>query len=104
MPQVYAAVDIRSYFGPARAFSTFGEVVTVIVKNAFVVAGVISFLLLVFGGFAIIIGAGAGDTKKIEQGRQTLVGAIIGLLVVVSSFWIVKIIEKLTGVALLSPK
>ncbi|MEK7065644.1 MAG: hypothetical protein AAB961_01505 [Patescibacteria group bacterium] len=101
MERVYAAVDIQSVFGPANAFGTFGELVTVIVKNAFVIAGVIAFLLLVFGAFTIIMGAGAGDTKQLEKGRQAIVGAVTGLIIVVGSFWIVQIVEKLTGVPLL---
>ncbi|MBI4062642.1 hypothetical protein HY410_01855 [Candidatus Gottesmanbacteria bacterium] len=100
MVRVYA-VDIKNVFGPAQAFGTFGELVTVIVKNAFVIAGVIAFLLLVFGAFTIIMGAGAGDTKQLERGRQAIVGAVTGLIVVVASFWIVQIVEKLTGVPLL---
>lgn len=101
MERVYADVPINSIFGPAKSFSTFGDVVTVIVKNAFVIAGVIAFLLLVFGAFTIIMGAGAGDTKQLEKGRQAIVGAVTGLIIVVGSFWIVQIVEKLTGVPLL---
>lgn len=101
METVYAQVNLRDIYGPAGSFSTFGDVVTVIVKNAFVIAGVIAFLLLVFGAFTIIMGAGAGDTKQLERGRQAIVGAVVGLIIVVGSFWIVQIVDKLTGIPLL---
>lgn len=84
-------------------FDTFGALVTVIVRNAFVLAGIISFLLLVFGGFSVIMGAGAGDTKQLEKGKQTITGAIAGLIIVVTSYWIVQIIEKTTGLSLITP-
>lgn len=88
-------------FSPAGSFKTFGDVVSVVVSNAFVLAGVISFVLLVFGGFSMI--GASGDSKKLEGGRQAITGAITGLLVVMGSFWIVQIIEVLTGIKILKP-
>lgn len=85
-------------------FDTFGALVTVIVRNAFVLAGIISFLLLVFGGFSVIMGAGDGDAKQLEKGKQTITGALAGLIIVVTSYWIVQIIGKVTtGKSLLGP-
>ena len=104
MEKIFAAVDIGQQFPSITKFTTFGSLVNVIISNAFVLAGLISFALLVFGGFGIIMGAGSGDTKKLEQGKQAMVGAVTGLLIVVTSLWIVQIIEKITGVSLLAPK
>ncbi len=107
MEQIFAqaptGIDIQKLISPALKFSTFGVLVTVIVKNAFMLAGVISFILLIFGGFGVIVGAGGGDTKKLEQSKQTITAAVLGLLIVVGSFFIVQIIETLTGVKLLAP-
>lgn len=83
-------------------FDTFGDLVSVVVRNAFVLAGIMSFLLLVFGGFSVIMGAGAGDTKQLEKGKQTITGAVTGLIIVVTSYWIVQIIEKITGVPIIT--
>ena len=102
MHQVFAAgVDIGTAFGPAKTFSTYGDLVTVIVKNAFVVAGVISFIIIVWGGFSVVMGAGGGDSKQLEQGKQALTMAIIGLLIVVGSYSIVQILSVVTGFSLL---
>ncbi len=100
------AVNINdaNLYSPAGSFPGFGDLVNVVTRNAFVIAGIMSFLLLVFGGFSIIMGAGAGDTKRLEQGQKAMTGAVVGLIIVVSSFWIVQIIEHLTGINLLSPK
>ncbi|MBI3956087.1 hypothetical protein HY339_02430 [Candidatus Gottesmanbacteria bacterium] len=97
------AIELQDTSETFKSFPTFGALVSVIVRNAFVLAGVISFLLLVFGGFSVIMGAGAGDTKQLEKGKQTITGAIAGLIIVVTSYWIVQIVGKLTGVALLGP-
>lgn len=101
MHQVYADVDISQIFSPAASFPTIGSLVGVIVKNAFVLAGIITFVLLVFGGFGLIMGAGSGDTKQMESGKKTVTGAVIGLLVVVTSYWVIQILERLTGLSLL---
>jgi len=103
MDKVFAQVDIGQAFTPARSFPTFGDLVSVIVKNAFMFAGVITFVLLIFGGFGFIVGAGSGDTKKMEQAQKTITGAVVGLLLVVASYWIIQILEKITGVSLLTP-
>lgn len=106
MNQVFAQVSLSdpSVYAPAKNFSTLGSLVSVIVQNAFVFAGIIAFVLLIFGGLGFIMSAGSGDTKKMEQGQKAMTGAVVGLIIVVASFWIVQIIEKLTGISLLPLK
>jgi len=94
------AVDLQTLV-PAPHIGTVGDLVSVIVKNAFVMAGVISFMLLILGGFGIIVAA--GDAKKLEQSRGTMMGAVTGLIMIVGSFWIIRIIEKVTGLSILTP-
>lgn len=95
------AVLIEDVFAPAKTFSTFGDIVTVIVKNAFVLAGIISFVLLIIGGLGVIVGAGSGDTKKLEQSKKAITGAVMGLLIVVLSVLIVQVIATITGADIL---
>ncbi len=99
MERVFAQVNIGdpNVFAPAGTFKDFGSVVSVVVKNAVVVAGIIFFVLLIFGAFGIIVGAGSGDTKKLEEGKKAITGAVIGLLIVVLSVAIVQIIGTVTG-------
>jgi hypothetical protein len=92
-----AQVNIKDAFAPAKNFSTIGDLVTVIVQNAFVLAGIIAFVLVILAGFGIISSAGSGDTKQMEQGKKALTGAVMGLIIIIASFWIVQIIEALTG-------
>ena len=96
MEQVFA-VDIKSVFAPAATFNTYGSLVSVVVKNAFVLAGIISFILLIIGGFGVIVSAGSGDSKEMEQAKKAVTGAVIGLIIVVTSVLIVQLIATLTG-------
>lgn len=102
LEQVFAQSVSLSELSPAKSLTSFGVLTNIIVKNAFVFAGIISFILLIFGGFQVIVAA--GDTKKLEKGRGAIVGAVIGLLLVVGSFWIVQIVSIVTGVDILNPK
>ena len=95
------AVDIKTIFAPAATFNDFGSIVTVIVKNAVVFAGIISFVLLILGSFGVIVGAGSGDTKQLEQGKKAVTGAVIGLLIIVLSVLIVQVIATITGADIL---
>lgn len=101
MHPVFAQVDIKSKFTPASNFDTIGSLVSVISSNAFTIAGIIAFIFLILGGFGYIVGAGSGDTKQLEQGRKAITGAVVGLIIIVGSFWIIQIIETITGMVLL---
>lgn len=97
MERVYAAVEIGNEFPSLTRITSIGGLLSVIVPNAFMLAGVLAFLLLVFAGFGMIQAAGSGDTKQMESGKKAITGAVIGLLVIIGSFWIIQIIETLTG-------
>lgn len=103
MTKVFAQVNISDVFSPAKSIPTIGDLVTIILRNALVLAGVISFVLLVLGGVGFILAAGS-DPKKLEKSKQTISAAVAGVLIVFCAYWIVQIIEKLTGLSLLTPK
>ena len=94
--QTSVAID-ETIFSPAR-FKTIGSLVSIITSNAFVLAGLLAFIFIVVGGFAIIMGAGSGDPKRMEQGRKTLTMAVVGLMVIIFSFWIVRLLGLILGV------
>ena len=57
-----------------------------------------------FGGFSIIMGAGQGDAKKTGQGKKAATSAVVGFLVIFASYWIIQIIQIITGVEILNKK
>lgn len=83
------------------SITTFGGFVRVIVSNVFVIAGVVSLFAMVLAGFQII--SSAGNPKQAEKGKAALTGAVMGLILVFASFWIVQLIEVLTGIQILTP-
>lgn len=98
------AVEIGSIVKQSIGIQSFGDLVSSVVKNAFVLAGVISFVLLIFGAFQFIVGAGGGEGKQIESAKNTITAAVAGLLIVIGSVFIVKVISVITGVDILNPQ
>lgn len=66
------------------------------------IAGIILLFILIGGGIAMIRGAGKSDPKTVEQGKQAATSALIGFIVVFSAYWIVRLIETITGLSLIS--
>ena len=100
-PSTGAIVNIKEIFAPANTFPTFGSLVSVLLKNSLVFAGILLFFLLIFGGFGVITAAG-GDAKKLEQGKKAITAAITGLLLIIAAYWIIEIIQTITGVNMLN--
>jgi hypothetical protein len=107
MNLVYA-VDIGSQtpMGTGRSisqvFPTFSSLVSVIVKNSLTVVGILLLCLLIFGGLMFIIGAGSSDSKKSAQGKTMVTDALIGFFVVITAYFIVQIVETITGIKILN--
>jgi hypothetical protein len=88
-PNQYDSRFARSIFG--------GDTVPVIISN------IISFLLLIAGGIAIIfiIFAGfryitaGGNESAAESAKKTLTNAIIGFIVILLAYLILKVVENL---------
>ncbi len=97
------AVSIDSVYPPATTFKNFGDLINVIVKNVFVLTGVILFVLLIFGGLQFIISAGSGDKEGAAKGKNAITAAVIGFLIIFAAYWIVQIIEVITGIKIFNP-
>lgn len=69
---------------------------TSLVQALVMVAGVALFIMLLVGGFKYL--TSGGDAKKIEGARSTIFWAIVGIIVMISSYAIIWTIEKFTGV------
>jgi len=72
-----------------------------IITGAISIAGILLLFILIGGGIAMIRGAGKSDPKSMEQGKQAATSALIGFVVVFSAYWIVKLVEQITGLNLL---
>lgn len=98
-----ADVDIGNTYGPAKTFPTVGDLLNTLVPNLLTVAGVIAFISVVVAGLGVISHAGKGEGEKTAKSSQAFTAAIVGLIIIFGAYFILKIIETLTGYNFLSP-
>lgn len=84
-------------------FPTIGSLISIILKNSLTVIGVILLVLLISGGLMFIIGAGSNDSKKSAQAKSVITDALIGFAVVFLAYFIIQIVETVTGLNILNP-
>lgn len=89
--------DVASPF--AAQLKTPGGIISRALFFAFPLAGLILFVMLVWAGFEILVGA---PTKKsIDAGKQRATAALVGFLLLFATYWIFQIIEVVFGVKIL---
>lgn len=89
-------------FGPPfREIKDIGTLVSVILANIYVIAGVLLLIFIIMGGLGMIMGAGQNDPQKVAQGKKAVTTAIVGFLIIFASYWIIQLVELLTGVNIL---
>lgn len=101
------AVAINPPMGTDRnlneTYPNIGSLVIVLLQNAYTLIGLILLVLLIFGGLMFIIGAGSDDQKKAAQGKAVITDALIGFAVVFLAYFIIQIVEVVTGLRILNP-
>lgn len=83
----------------AESFTDFGSLITQWLPNVYVVSGIILFFLVLFGGVRMVMNA--GNQEKIQQGQKVLTSALVGFGILFGSYWIIQIIQVLTGIPIL---
>lgn len=71
----------------------FSNVISVVLA----LGGIVLFIMLIYGGFKYL--TAGGDPKALEGAKGTLSHAILGLVVLVLAFIILKVIAEVTGVS-----
>jgi len=79
-------------------FQSLGGLISVILPNLYVLAGLILLFFLIFGGVTIILGAGNNNPDQMAKGKKILTTTLIGFLVVFFSYWVIQILEIVTGI------
>lgn len=99
-PSHALAVNIGTEFPLAKVYPNIGALISVLLKNAFVLAGLLAFVILIFSGVRFILGGGnKEETQKASAGISSAIG---GLFIIFVSYWIIRIIEIITGINILN--
>lgn len=108
MKKVLAQVNIGEKFkfkdkGVGEIFPDIATLISTLLPNVYMIAGVILFILLIFGGFTYIVSAGQQKQEGVQKGSKAITAAIIGFLLIFASYWIMQIIEIISGIDILQP-
>jgi uncharacterized membrane protein len=94
-----AQVDIPSTFGsPLGQTKGINDIVSLILKSSFVLAGLVVLFFFIIAGFQMISSAGQENPEKSAKAKQAITGALTGFIIIFVAYWIIRIIELITGV------
>jgi hypothetical protein len=80
-----------------------GSVISLLLPNVIMVAGLIFMYLIIYGGYMLIVyGGQANSPGRVQQGKNSITYGVLGLLLVVSSYFILQIISTVTGINFLN--
>lgn len=77
------------------SFTDLGSIISAALPLVVSSVGLLMFGYLILGGIKYI--TAAGDSKQTQEASKTITNAVIGLTIVFTSFWIVRIIETVFG-------
>jgi hypothetical protein len=103
-----AQVNIRDRFflhNPSQfGFSDTNSLISVILKNAIVVAGVLLLLIIIYAGYQLIIlGGQYNPPERVARAKSLITYGLIGFLLVVAAYFILQIVSTITGVNFMNP-
>lgn len=75
-----------------------GDLTSRVLLYAIILAGFYFFVRLLLGGFMLL--TSGGDPAKINSGKSSITAATIGLIIVVSTFFIAQILKTVLGINL----
>lgn len=79
----------------AELLSTPGGIISELLRYLFPLAGLILFVMIVWGGFEMMTSSVSG---KKDAGRQRVTTAVIGFLLLFSIYWIGQLVQAIFGV------
>ncbi len=98
IPQV-RAVDISTDFAPAKNFGSIASFINLFIPLIMVIAAVLTLVMFLWGGYTYV--TAGGESEKLDQAKKNFTFAIIGLVIIVSSFLFAKLIAKILGITIL---
>ena len=86
--------------GSIAEFQSIGGLISSWLPNIYILGGILVLILIIASGLMWI--GNAGDIKKIEESQKILTFAIMGFIFLFASYWIIQIVQVLTGVPILN--
>lgn len=108
LPLLYASPVYASGLGleverpDNMQITNLGAVVTSAIGLALIVAGILVFVFLVWGGIQWIMSG--GDKAKTEEARSRITAALVGLAIVAAAWAVMQLVSYFFGIDLENPE
>jgi len=100
IPQIFAADGTIGVPQPSgMQITDIGKLLSSVISLAFIIAGILVFAFLVWGGVEWI--TSGGDKTKTEGARNRITAALVGLAIVAASYAVMKLISYFFGLNVL---
>lgn len=103
VPRAYAQnIDYGAYnqsLGYSMSDSV-GGIIGEFLPYLLIIAGLILFAMLVFGGFTMLSGAASKD--GMEKGKHMITSALTGFFVIFLAYWIAQLVQVIFGISIVS--
>ena len=94
-----AQVDISDItVNPAARFTDVSSILNIVMPLFIGGAGLVFFITLLIGALTII--TAGGNSERFQTGKKRITFSIMGLIMVISSYFIVKLVEIIFGIDL----
>ena len=80
---------------PASRFGDINTLIGIVVPTLTIAAAVLFGAMLMWAGYQVL--TAAGEPEKIQQAQQTSIYAVVGILVVITAFLIVRLLAFIFG-------
>lgn len=79
--------------------SSVGGALTTFLNYGLVLAGLVLFVMLIWGGYEMLMGSqmSLSDTKSVAAGKQRITAAATGFVLLFVTYWIMQILQLVTG-------
>lgn len=94
-------IDVCNNKGTGIARCDIGpnELITILVPNVLMLAGVIFFIMILVGGWGVISSAGEEQSAQDKaKAKAALTYGAAGFLLIISAFFILQVVKFITGV------
>jgi len=85
----------QSITGPLSGIATVGDLINKLIELVIPAAGIILLLVLIMGGYDFLISR--GQPEKIKSAQAKITTGIIGFILLIASYIIVRLITKIFG-------
>ncbi len=94
--QVAMAVERPKIDNPVGNGTNLGSVLGVVINGLLLFAGAVAVLFLIIGGFRYIVST--GNEQQVAGAKNTILYAILGLIIIFIAFVLVKSVQNILGV------